>query len=232
MLEEKFEIRIPEEFQKSWQQITDILAQICGVPAALIMRLVETDIEVFIASHGNSNPYRPGSKEHFDNSGLYCETVVKSREKLLVPDALADEDWKDNPDTKLNMVSYLGFPIFLPDGKPFGTICVLDRKRNEYSSLLEQLMQKFKSLIESNLEMIYINQKLGDKNKRLSDYLLEIQALRGLVVICSNCKAIRDQDGRWKPIEQFLTKSPAADFSHGICPVCLAKLYPDFDEKD
>jgi hypothetical protein len=130
------------------------------------------------------------------------------------------------------MVSYLGFPIFLPDGKPFGTICVLDRKRNEYSSLLEQLMQKFKSLIESNLEMIYINQKLGEKNKRLSDYLLEIQALRGLVVICSNCKAIRDQDGRWKPIEQFLTKSPAADFSHGICPVCLAKLYPDFDEKD
>ena len=39
-----------------------------------------------------------------------AKTVIKTKDKLLVPDALADVDWKNNPDVKLNMVSYLGFP--------------------------------------------------------------------------------------------------------------------------
>mgnify|MGYP001953189988 CR=1 FL=1 len=66
------------------------------------------------------------------DSGLYCETVIKSGKQLLVPDALADKDWENNPDVELNMISYLGFPILFPDGNPFGTICVLDNKKNAY----------------------------------------------------------------------------------------------------
>ncbi len=104
-------------------------------------------------------------------SGLYCERVIETRDKLQVPDALADENWKHNPDIKLNMISYLGFPILLPDNTPFGTICVLDNKANEFSEMIEQLMLKFRSQIESHLELIYMNIVLGDKNKRLKDYL-------------------------------------------------------------
>jgi len=37
---------------------------------------------------------------------------------------LRDENWKNNPDIKLNMVSYLGVPILFPDGNPFRTIPV------------------------------------------------------------------------------------------------------------
>ena len=193
------------------------------------MRLSHPDIEVFISSRNEGNPYHPGEREYFENSGLYCETVIKSRSKLLVSDALADDNWKNNPDVKLGMISYLGFPVFMPDGSPFGTICVLDRKRNEYSTIIEQLMVKFKSIIESNLELIYMNQILGDKNRRLTDYLMELQALRGIVTICSNCKAIKDKQGQWHSIEHYLIKHPEADFSHGICPNCMKKLYPDFD---
>lgn len=230
MIEEKIEITLPKDFSENWQQIADILAQVCSVPAALIMRLIEPDIEVFISSQSEGNPYHPGDKEHFEGSGLYCETVIKSKNKLQVPDALADEHWKNNPDIKLDMVSYLGFPIFLPDGSPFGTICVLDSRRNEYSDIVEQLMLKFKGIIENNLELVYMNQILGDKNRRLTDYFMEIQALRGMVPICSNCKAIRDKKGQWQPIEHYLIKHPEADFSHGICPNCMKKLYPDFSE--
>jgi len=88
-------------------------------------------------------------------------------------------------------------------------------------------MLKFKNIIENNLELIYMNQSLGDKNRRLTDYLMEIQAFRGIVPICSNCKAIRDQKGQWQPIEHYLIKHPEADFSHGMCPNCMKKLYPD-----
>lgn len=225
MIEEKIEIIIPKDFQEN-----DILAQVCGVPAALIMKLSEPNIEVFISSHSEGNPYHPGDKEHFEGSGLYCETVIKSKNKLKVPDALADEHWKNNPDIKLDMVSYLGLPILKPDGCPFGTLCVLDSRRNEYSAIIEQLMLKFCSIIENNLELIYMNQVLGDKNRRLTDYLMEIQALRGMVPICSNCKAIKNQKGHWQPIERYLIKHPGADFSHGICPKCMKKLYPDYHD--
>lgn len=230
MIHEKIEIDIPEDIQENWQEIVNISAQLCDVPAVLIMRLADPDIEVFISSKSEDNPYHSGDKEHFENSGLYCETVIKSKSKLLVPDALADEHWKNNPDVKLNMISYLGFPIWTPMKKPFGTICLLDSKRNEYSSGIEQLMLKFRDMIESHLELIYFNQVLGDKNRRLSDYLLEIQALRGLISICSNCQSIKNNEDEWHPVESYLIKHPEADFSHGICPECMEKLYPDFDE--
>jgi hypothetical protein len=223
------EIEVSPVVLDSWQEILDIIADIIGVPAALIMRLVDENIEVFAASNSAGNPYQPGDKEHFWESGLYCETVIRTNEKLLVPDALADEEWKNNPDVKLNMTSYLGFPIVLPDEKPFGTICVLDNKHNQYSEIIERLILKFRDLIESNLELIYVNQILGDKNRQLTDYLMEIQALRGLVPICPNCKSIRDQQGEWRAIEEYLISHPEANFSHNICPHCMKKLYPDYD---
>ena len=228
MLKNDIKIEVPDKVLKDWQEILDIVAQIVKIPAALIMRLMEPYIQVFTASNSPGNPYKPGDKEYFENSGLYCETVIKSEKKLLVPDALADPDWQDNPDVKLNMVSYLGFPIFLPNHDPFGTICILDNKANSYSQTTEKLLEKFRGIIESHLEIIYVNQILGDKNKRLNDYLMEIQEFRGLINICANCKSIKDENGNWQPIENYLIKHPTADFSHSICPACMKKLYPKY----
>jgi hypothetical protein len=89
-------------------------------------------------------------------------------------------------------------------------------------------MTTFRNLIESNLETVFMNQILGEENRRLSDYLDEIQAFRGIVTICSQCKSIKDSENNWNPIEKFLIRHPRADFSHGICPECMKKLYPDF----
>jgi hypothetical protein len=126
------------------------------------------------------------------------------------------------------MISYLGFPISLPDGSLFGTICVLDKKRNEYSEWIEKLMRQFLSLIESHIELIFMNKQLGDDYKGLSDYVTELQALRGLVPICASCKSIHNDQDQWHPVEHYLSKNPEVDFSHEICPDCAKKLYPDF----
>jgi GAF domain-containing protein len=85
---------------------------------------------------------------------LYCETVIRTKDELHASNALSDEKWKNNPDINLNMISYLGFPLLRPDQKPFGTLCVLDKKPNQYSKTVEQLMQAFRSLIESHLVII------------------------------------------------------------------------------
>jgi hypothetical protein len=165
-MQNKIQIQVPDVKLEDWQEIVDILAHIFEIPSALVMRLQEPYIEVFISSRSNGNPYHPGDKEPVWGSGLYCETVIKNRNRLLVPNALKDEDWKENPDIKLNMISYLGLPILLPDGSPFGTICVLDNKENAYSNVFEQLMQKFQRMIQSDLEILYLDQALRDKEER------------------------------------------------------------------
>jgi len=225
--EQSPQVQISQGTLKKWQNIVDIIAELIDIPAALIMRLVESDIEVFVSSRSDGNPYHPGDHEHFLGSGLYCETVINSNDKLLIPNALTDEKWKNNPDIKLNMISYLGFPIILPDGKPFGTICVLDNKENAYSETYENFIKNFREIIESQLELIYMNSVLGEKNKSLSDYLEEIKILRGIVPICSFCKKIRDVEGNWSEVEVYVSKHSEAQFSHGLCPECGKKHYGD-----
>lgn len=220
-------LQIPETVLKEWQVIVDLVAGLADVPAALIMRLLDEDIEVFSSSRSDGNPYKPGDRDHFMDSGLYCETVIRNNESLLVPDALADPDWENNPDIKLNMISYLGFPILLPNREPFGTLCVLDNKPNTYNENVRELMVKLRDLLQNHLELIFMNQILGEENKRFSEYVREIQSLRALIPICCSCKKIRDDEGFWDTVEGYFEKHSTSRFTHGICPECRKKLYPD-----
>ncbi|MFO7494381.1 MAG: hypothetical protein R6X05_01955 [Desulfobacterales bacterium] len=58
--------------------------------------------------------------------------------------------------------------------------------------------------------------------------LSRIKRLRGILPICSACKRIRDVDGCWKPVENYIRHHTEAEFSHSICPACVKKLYPGF----
>ncbi|MFA6244411.1 MAG: GAF domain-containing protein [Candidatus Hydrogenedentales bacterium] len=220
-------LEVPVDTLNAWQDTVDLLAEIVGVPTGLIMRLSDPEIEVLVSSKGADNPYHPGDREHVWGSGLYCETVIKTQEKLHIPNALSDPKWSSNPDIKLNMIAYLGLPILLPDGSPFGTICLLDKKENHFSRTFEKLLVKFRNLVQSNLESIYFNHSLGEKNKKLTDYLWELQSLRGIVQICSSCKSLKGAEGDWHPVEHYFIRHPEAVFSHGICPTCMENLYPE-----
>jgi CheY-like chemotaxis protein len=54
----------------------------------------------------------------------------------------------------------------------------------------------------------------------------EIRYLRGILPICMHCKKIRDDQGYWSRVEVYLRDHTDAEFSHGICPECVAKFYP------
>jgi len=60
------------------------------------------------------------------------------------------------------------------------------------------------------------------------DALHNIRTLKGLVPICASCKKIRDDKGYWNYLEVFIQERTDAEFSHGICPECAKKLYPDY----
>ncbi len=65
-------LEIPDPVFDKWQNIVDIMAHVMGIPAALIMRIVKNDIEVYVSSNSDGNPYNHGDHEHFIGSGLYC----------------------------------------------------------------------------------------------------------------------------------------------------------------
>jgi DNA-binding NtrC family response regulator len=61
----------------------------------------------------------------------------------------------------------------------------------------------------------------------LRDALATVKRLSGLLPICSSCKKIRDDQGYWRQVEEYLHDHSEADFTHGICPECMHRLYPD-----
>jgi PAS domain S-box-containing protein len=146
-------IDVPGDIVRKWQEIVDLLAEVTHVPAALIMRVEPPNIKVFVSSESHGNPYERDELAPLD-TGLYCETVMATRQPLLVPDSLADEDWKTNPDVKLGMISYLGLPICWPDGEIFGTICILDSQRNDYSELYLRLLSQWRDVLQTDLESV------------------------------------------------------------------------------
>jgi PAS domain S-box-containing protein len=147
--------QVPSEIVSKWQEIVDLLAEIVHIPSALIMRAEPPGIKVFISS---SPKRKPCGVVPLD-TGFCCETVMKTRQSLLVPDTREDERWKLGPDSDLGLISYLGVPIAWPDGEIFGTLCVCDNKRNEYSGLYLRLMLLWRDVLQADLKTLAARQR-------------------------------------------------------------------------
>jgi PAS domain S-box-containing protein len=158
-------IEVPPEIVRKWQEFVNLLAEIMHVPSASIMRVDPPHIKVFVSSTSKGNPCEPGALD----TGPYCETVMKTGQPLLVPDARENEAWKANPHVRLGMISYLGFPIGWPDGRLFGTICVRDNKRNEYSEAYLKLLLHFRDMLQADLKSFATSHQHEAKIRRLVD---------------------------------------------------------------
>ena len=64
----------------------------------------------------------------------------------------------------------------------------------------------------------------------LQSAIEHIKTLRGIIPICASCKKIRDDKGYWQQVEAYVSRHTEAQFSHGVCPDCMKKLYPEFCE--
>ena len=176
-------IPVPSQTIQKWQEIIDLVAELLHVPSALVMKVEPPNIKVFVSSESEGNPYEKDEVASL-NTGLYCETVMKTRQLLLVPNALVDAEWKVNPDIKLGMISYMGFPVAWPNGDIFGTICVLDSKRNEYGELYRKFLIQCRDVLQADLTSLQAKNELELKVlertaelRRSEVYLTEAQRL-------------------------------------------------------
>lgn len=99
----------------------------------------------------------------------------------------------------------------------------------------------YKAIIETGLvrpyDLMFRNLKKSEEKLRkerdgLQHALDEIRMLEGFLPICSNCKKIRNDEGNWTQLEKYIKDHSEAEFTHGICPECAKKLYPDIKKED
>ena len=148
---------IVDQLTERWQAVINTIAKHYDVPSCLVMKLEGDNIKVHLSSttEPGNNPYHPQDSEHFEDSGLYCEHVIKTQKPLQVINALTDPEWNQNPDIKLGMISYLGVPLNWPDHSPFGTLCVLDKKEREFPQDFRNLLDHLSNIFELELSLAY-----------------------------------------------------------------------------
>ena len=89
--------------------------------------------------------------------------------------------------------------------------------RAEREALIEQLTEA-----RNNLE-----ERVADRTRELEMTMARMNVMSGLLPICSGCKKIRDDQGYWRQVEQFVSQHSGAKFSHGLCPDCEVSLYSE-----
>ena len=200
--------------EKSFDDLTTLASFICQTPIALIS-LVDKERQWFKSRIG---------VEAIETSRdlAFCAHAILKPETLIVPDTYRDLRFVDNPlvlETP-HIRFYAGAPLYTSDGFALGTLCVLDRTPRSLSKeqqlALEALARQASALIESRRTLMQLNEALST-----------IKLLGGLLPICASCKRIRDENGTWTVLERYIHQHSEATFTHGICPECAHRLYPD-----
>ncbi|MBI5476224.1 MAG: PAS domain S-box protein [Ignavibacteriales bacterium] len=89
----------------------------------------------------------------------------------------------------------------------------------------------YEGMVEDITERKIVDKERERLISELQKAVAEVQALSGLLPICASCKKIRDDSGYWNQLESFIESKATVQFSHGICPECMQKLYPQYYDR-
>ena len=107
---------------------------------------------------------------------------------------------------------------------PMGFLLIGEKQSAADADLLNQMSRQ-------TTEISNLLRELKRKNEDLLRARTEIQNLKELLPVCANCKKVRNEDGEWQPLEKYLHDSSGTSVSHGICPDCRKKLYPNLNSR-
>ncbi len=89
---------------------------------------------------------------------------------------------------------------------------------------------EFHARIRVGERMVRLQKTLADRIDELQEAIDHIHTLRGIISICTFCHKIRNDEKSWERLEKYLGEHSEAEFSHGICPECAKKHYPELVE--
>ncbi len=134
-----------------------------------------------------------------------------------------------NGDGPFGSAEALAFTVRPPWWKTWWatTLAMLATLSAMYGVFRLRLAALARSKAELEAEVAQRTRELRTRNEELSEALGSVKQLSGLLPICAHCKKIRDDKGYWNQLEQYITERSEAGFSHGICPDCARKVFPE-----
>jgi hypothetical protein len=151
--------------------------------------------------------------------------VLENKKPLLSNRPQADPRSRGIPPGHMAIDRFLAVPVL--DGEKLAGGVFLANKDEDYSNEDLALLQRIGALYAIALQ----RKVFEDERERLilqyQVALSQVKQLSGLLPICASCKKIRDDQGYWTQIEEYIADHSEADFSHSLCPDCLKKLYPE-----
>ncbi|CAK8724538.1 Signal transduction histidine kinase [Candidatus Electrothrix laxa] len=163
--------------------------------------------------------------------------------------------WKRDPVQVIPKLSYV--KLFKPWGWVIGTGIFFEEINDEIAHLTKGLLcisvviiaitlflslyivinslDEIKKRLAAEKELSQYKDELEElveqRTEKLQEAMSQVKILSGFLPICASCKKIRDDKGYWNQIESYIRKHSEAEFSHGICPDCATKIYPELYEK-
>jgi CheY-like chemotaxis protein len=135
--------------------------------------------------------------------------------QVVICTAYADYSWEE-------MLARLQHSDrFLILKKPFDAMEVIQLARS--------LTTKWLLARQAQLRLDELVEMVQERTRSLQEALANVRTLNGLLPICAACKKIRDDNGYWQRVESFVQKHSEAQFTHGMCPECVKKWYPEID---
>jgi hypothetical protein len=111
---------------------------------------------------------------------------------------------------------------------PDGTVAVGSPDFQGEERMRTQVLELNRELSDLARQVHLTSAELREKNAALAKALEQVKLLSGLLPICASCKKIRDDKGHWDQMETYVQNHSQARFSHGMCPDCLRKAFPDY----
>jgi len=216
-LEEETRLSILREYavldtgpEAGFDEITLLASRICDTPIAL-MSLVDSN-RLFFKSHVGVE----AQEVPFPHA--FCGHTIKQRNVFVVPDCRADGRFAQHPlvINPPHIRFYAGAPLITPTDHSIGTLCVIDHVPRTVNAVQHLALEILARQIIVQLEQRKII-------SQLTESLATIKTLRGLLPICAWCKKVRQDDGYWEQLEQYISHHSDASFSHSICPDCRTK---------
>jgi diguanylate cyclase len=206
-----------EEPQKVFKQLADM----SGKAGALYRSLFENNHSIMLIIDPGSGYIRDANVTACNYYGYPRDEMTNL--KIMDINTLSPEHvYEEMDNAKLEKCKYFNFRHRLADGRirdveVFSGPVFINNEKLLYS-IIHDISDRKK-----------IEQEKAQLIEKLTKALEEIKTLKGILPICSSCKKIRDDKGYWQQIEACIGQHSGAEFTHGICPDCARKLYPDLD---
>jgi two-component system, response regulator PdtaR len=179
--------------------------------------LVARDIEITLKKHGYSISGKAISGEEA------LKKVEKTKPDIILMDITLKGDI-DGIETAEIIKEKYGIPVIYLTAHEDKEKLSRAKITEPYGYIIKPFYGKQLSI---NIDFALYKKNVEIEKLKLQD---EIKVLEGFLPICSSCKKIRDEDGSWEEIADYIRKNSEAEFTHSICPDCLKALYPDYKQ--